>query len=429
MRLASRFGKNNSQTSSKASEAVSTRGSPLQSPRCPKYLTLDLWRGLACLMIVVIHAAHNANEPGDDAGAIGRFILMVIGKMGVGVPMFFVISGYCISATSDSTRRKPSAPVQFFSRRFRRIFPPYWVLALISIILVVFLTALGQGDLVSGAYGLISHPSQVSWSQWLGNLTLTETWRHHLFGDPELKIIGPSWTLCYEEQFYAVCGLLLIVAPRRFFAGSALVTLLTLAIAPLGFLNEGVAIQGFFFDGRWLMFAEGVAVYYILNYQRSRRFGICSFTMLLLALAALRWLVPAVKANDLWRDRVWELVASTAFALSLFILHRWDGRTAHSRVLRPIAICGQMCYSLYLVHWPIAVIMTTFFYRVGVRGVWPTLLIVAPLTIAASITASWIFHLWIERRFLNGPIKASVPDISKSLGRQTPEVRLGIPNP
>ena len=385
----------------------------LIAPSKPRYVSLDLWRGLACLMIVVLHASHNANEVKESAGIVDKVLLAILSKLDIGVPMFFVISGYCIAATSDSTRRKAKAPARFFYRRFRRIFPPYWILALISLVLVVALEALHQGDLVSGDYGYIPSPSKLSWSQWLGNITLTETWRPHLFDDPELKIVGPSWTLCYEEQFYAVCGFILILAPRYFFSGIAIVTFLTLFVAPIAIIQpELLPIQGFFFDGRWLMFAEGVALYYIINYAKSRVPGVAVFVMLLVVTISVRWGIPTLETNPLARNRVWEFLASTAFALGLVLLHPWDMKISGSRLLHPIAICGQMCYSLYLLHWPIAVVMTTAFYRAGIRGLYPTLLIVAPLTITSSIAASWLFHLTVERKFLNTPntpIKTSGP--------------------
>jgi peptidoglycan/LPS O-acetylase OafA/YrhL len=401
----------------------------LDSPRNPKYSTLDSWRGIACLMIVVLHAVHYANESGQAGSKAAKATLMILAKFSVGVPMFFVISGYCIAATSDSTRRRPRAPVQFFSRRFRRIFPPYWALAAICVGVVVALTAVGQADLVSDEYGLIPHPSRLTWSEWLGYVTLSETWRPHLFGDPELKVVGPAWTLCYEDQFYAVCGLVRLVVPRRFFAGVAAVTVLTLAVAPLGLAPGGPAIQGFFFDGRWLMFAEGVAVYYVLNYSRSKARGVAAFVALLLAVSALRWGVPAVSVNDLWRNRTGELVWSMGFALALILLHPWDHLMSRSPLFRPLAVCGRMCYSLYLVHWPVTVVITTYFYRAGVRGVWPTLLIVAPLAIAASIVAAWLFHLAVERRFLNRPVAGPpLPGSEKQRASVVPQyegVRVG----
>lgn len=359
-------------------------------------------------MIVVLHAAHYASEGQAASGPVGRAVLWVMSKLGSSVPIFFVISGYCIAATSDSSRRKPRAPLRFFVRRFRRIFPPYWIFVLITLALVVSLTALGRGDLVSSDYGLIPHPARLSWSQWVGNLTLTETWRPNLFGDAELKIIGPAWTLCYEEQFYAVCALLLLVSPRHFFSGVAAVTLLTLTLVPWSLSPEGQVVRGFFFDGRWLMFAEGVAVYYLLNYSRTRWFGVAFFAVLLVILVALRmW--PLVAANELYRNRVWELIASTAFTIVALLLRPWDERFVQSRLSRPLAVCGRMCYSLYLVHWPITVVIASYFHGAGVRGLWPTLMFVAPLGIVASIVSAWLFHRAVETRFLNSPA-TTVPD-------------------
>lgn len=369
---------------------------------------MDLWRGIACLMIVILHSAHNMGADGVPQG-LAKVIYLAISKFGTGVPMFFVISGYCIAATSDSTRRKPRASAKFFYRRFRRIFPPYWAAALLSVALVLILAVAGQSDLVSTEYGLIPHPARLSLAQWFGNITLTETWRPNLLGAPELKIVGPAWTLCYEEQFYAVCGLLLIVAPKRFFAGAAAITLLTLLVAPFGFLRIGPRIQGFFFDGRWLMFAEGVAVYYAVNLAPSRRSWIVGGAIILALALGLRWGIPAIAANRDWRDRAVELVSSSVFALGILLLYPWDERLLRSPLARPFAVCGQMCYSLYLIHWPISVVVTTAFHRAGVRGPWPTLLIVVPVAVGLSIAASWLFHLFVERRFLNAPVAPISP--------------------
>ena len=53
--------------------------------------------------------------------------------MWAGVPIFFVISGYCISATADSARRKGLPARTYFWRRFRRIFPPYWIFLMAAV--------------------------------------------------------------------------------------------------------------------------------------------------------------------------------------------------------------------------------------------------------------------------------------------------------
>src|SRR5437762_2479236 len=109
--------------------------SQIPKPRAPRYYTLDHWRGLACLMIVLFHASiylvpsHDTSAPQEVVALQSRaatFAVRAINCLGWGVPIFFVISGYCIATTVDSSRRKANPARNFFARRFRRIFPPFW---------------------------------------------------------------------------------------------------------------------------------------------------------------------------------------------------------------------------------------------------------------------------------------------------------------
>ena len=100
--------------------------------------------------------------------------------------------------------------------------------------------------LLTNSIAPIEHPWRFDLPQWIGNATLTESWRYHLpFSDsPRDYIIGQAWTLCYEEQFYIVVGAALIFAARRFFSVAAVVTIgviLLLEVAPLA----GLRFNGF----------------------------------------------------------------------------------------------------------------------------------------------------------------------------------------
>src|SRR5947209_8469455 len=114
----------------------------LPVPRCPRYLSLDIWRGLACLLVLVHHStfykATGANFKGLLATA-SAWLETVAARLWIGVPLFFVISGYCIAATADSSRRRPHAIGNYFIRRFRRIYPPYWILLALTIAVVLLI--------------------------------------------------------------------------------------------------------------------------------------------------------------------------------------------------------------------------------------------------------------------------------------------------
>lgn len=366
----------------------------LPSPRSPRYRSLDFWRGVACLLVVVFHASYDvrvADEPQPF-----RAIFRAVSYLWLGVPMFFVISGYCIAAACDSARRRERAVGHYFFRRFRRIFPPYWIAVALSLLLVTAFALAGRADVFHDGWHDFPRPGEISLTQWIGNLSLTEGWRGHLVADEGKWFLGHAWSLGYEEQFYALCGLVLFTMPRRFFEGLILVTLgavvLRAASSALGFARSGL-----FFDGYWLLFAAGATVYYKVNY--AGRAGQRAVDAALLALfAASAWLLSTTGS-----DFAVSLVVSFAFALLLSLLHSRDEAIHKSPWTRPVTFCGVMCYSLYLVHWPVAKAVSHGLYLAGVRGGALTLLLVIPCSVAASVAAARAFHVHVERRFLNPP--------------------------
>ena len=388
---------------SSAAAPAAPVGAP--APRCPRYLSLDFWRGVACLLIVVFHSTFYtattdllAQVETGSATLADRLIASCT-WFWVGVPIFFVISGYCISATADSTRRK-SAPVRlYFWRRLRRIFPPYWIFLAISVAAVLFVETWIYPGLFVDQLHAFPHPASLSPIQWLGTVSLTELWRHHLFGPPMRLFLQHAWTLCYEEQFYAVVGVILLISPRRYFPLAALVTaaVFALEVVPTGLFPPIKTFRrntvGFFFDGYWLYFAAGIGVYYAINYAtRAGRAALAG-----VMLVGVAW---GLSGN------VESRTVSFAYAALLLFLHRWDAPLAAARWSRPISWCGTMCYSLYLVHLPVCKAVSHALFLAGIDSSLQTLLITIPVCITASIAVAWPFHLWVERRFLNSPTVA-----------------------
>jgi peptidoglycan/LPS O-acetylase OafA/YrhL len=315
----------------------------------------------------------------------------------VGVPIFFVISGYCISATADAERRKRAGTKRYFKRRLRRIFPPYWIA-----LGLLFIFVAGLESLVPGLFSDGGHPVTMPWRMeardWLGNLTLTETWLGPLTGGEEF-FLGPAWTLCYEEQLYAVTGLLQAVCRRRFFSGALAITALTM-FARLAKLT----VPGVFLDGRWFMFAAGIAVYWVTNYPPGTGRRIAAG--LLAAGLIYAVLHPPLPGGAPGHYK--ELLAAFLFAPVILVARRWDVGLATHRLLRPLMFCGTLCYSLYLLHWPIAKAVSHGAVLAGLSGGPWTVLVVIPVCCACSVAAAWWFHRTFERRFLNPPLSQSV---------------------
>src|SRR4026207_1662106 len=134
-----------------------------------RYLTLDHWRGIACLAVLMNHAVWF-----PTGTAVARAVFVAAERLWIGVPIFFVISGYCISAAVDAHRRQTSRPLHhYFTRRLRRVFPPYWV-ALAATGAIGAVVDVGVAGNPLSSTGEFLRPGWYDSRQWLGNVTLTE---------------------------------------------------------------------------------------------------------------------------------------------------------------------------------------------------------------------------------------------------------------
>ncbi|HVW03329.1 MAG TPA: acyltransferase [Planctomycetaceae bacterium] len=370
------------------------------SPVRTRYESLDFWRGLACLCVIVFHSTFYASaaHPFDAADPFA-WLISASERMWIGVPIFFVISGYCITATVDSALRK-GLPVQsYFIRRFRRIYPPYLICFAICIPFVELADRALPGLFTDDNHGFI-RPSWMSLSQWLGNLTMTEEWRHLFLPTESFWLLGQAWTLCYEEQFYAITGLLLWCCPRRFFRGAALVSLFVLLVSP-------VAPHGTFADGYWLQFAAGALVFYYCVHAQPRQKWWLLLPLVCGVIYALSDLNQLLRQIGGPRQSAF---GAYTFALLLIGLRPWDQPLSANIVTQPVSWCGRMCYSLYLVHMPIVKVISHGLWMLGVQSTMATCLITVPLCLLASILVGQLFYLRIERYFLNSREPVAVPN-------------------
>jgi peptidoglycan/LPS O-acetylase OafA/YrhL/glycosyltransferase involved in cell wall biosynthesis len=311
--------------------------------------------------------------------------------MVIGVPMFFVISGYCITAAAHAAQLRSHSFGTFMYRRARRIYPPYFYLILGTCLAVATAWAAGYPRLFTDDSFPIPHPASMTWDQWLGNLTLTETWRAHLFGSSTQFFVGHAWTLCYEEQFYLLTGICLLIFGRRIGMGLLAITIVTFLVIAIK-----LPLNGFFFDGHWFMFAAGCAVYYFAHRgQRALRVG------LILSLA-----IP-IAGTFLLRSYRWSYFSTFAeaplFALILVALWRWDSRVVGSAPGRLLARIGKMSYSLYLVHLPVTKAIGHCISDLGVSEGWPAIALSVSIGTLSSLAVGYAFFRFVELRYVNKP--------------------------
>lgn len=377
------------------------------SPAMPtsRYHALDVWRGLVCLLVVLEHAGVALWCVGGGSGLEGRLQRMIVGslQLNLGTPLFFVMSGYCIGSCIDSARRRGTSPFRFLARRLWRIFPPYWVALAGFVAVVAGLDAAGLGRYHLGGVALeLASPGVLDAWQWVGNVSLTETWRPLLVGHEATVYTRVAWSLCYQEQFYLACFLMLVLFPARFERAMMWATAAIVGFRVFAWDAGALHRIAGTFPMLWHEFAIGLVVYLRLGrpttpgVRRGLEFGLVA----LLGIALGAGLTSTAGA--------------AGFGLLLIAMHRWDGSIRDLRWLEPLRACGRRSYSIYLAHLPTAMILNAWLQARGLDGFWSRALVMIPASVSASVAAGWIFYRVVERHFLDLPTSLRV---STGVGR------------
>jgi len=340
---------------------------------------VDAWRGLAALGVVAYHLGF---EPGSDFD-LGHACVMV----------FFVISGYCIAASTESCKRNKVSPRGYMWRRVRRIYPPYFLAICFFAATRLVKMRMGMGEQLS--------TSLVAWIQ---NFTMTQ-WFSLVFHpaahpfDNSTLFVASFWSLNYEEQFYLVMGLLMFGAIRL---GRNMLPAV-IALMFLGFvwnLTHQLVSHGFFWE-YWVAFGLGALVFYRLCKirERSGRVAIDLAIVVFLVFALWRY-HSSTTFGSRWLYTEW--IATAFFALVLICLRSWDTRFKNSRLGVALGAFGLISYSLYLTHQcnlRASSIVASKLIRWGLPQFFEF-----PIRVVFCCAVGAAFWYFCERPFLNKPL-------------------------
>jgi peptidoglycan/LPS O-acetylase OafA/YrhL len=318
---------------------------------------------------------------------------------GVGVDVFFVLSGFLITTLLVNERERTGrvALGKFWGRRALRLMP-----ALI-VVLVVFNTI-----------GLIFSDGQDS--QWQRGLIATpfillyvSNWLILFSNGPALGVFGPMWSLSVEEQFYLVWPVIVIafvwqkVRSRHLLLFATAVAVLV-AMARFWTFDGATIFRTFGTDFRVDMLLIGCILALILHLghaqllRRLSRFAVWPSAIFLVVVMVS---VPEFGAEGAERaEYIYYTVGlpivgvATAVIIAFCATHQRSGIVAFLS-WPPMVYLGTISYGLYLWHYPITILVNSIF-RLDANVV---LIVVLLLTIA-SATMSWILvERPLSRRF------------------------------
>jgi peptidoglycan/LPS O-acetylase OafA/YrhL len=289
-----------------------------------KLLELDGLRALAVGLVFLLHLTSALRRELPALARESGWLLRLCGSGGVGVALFFAVSGFLVGLPFAQNR--PFERRSYARRRFFRIVPPYWVA----------LGAAFAGQLALG---------WVSTRELLPSLLASIFFVHNALFGAWSRVLPVAWSLEIEVQFYflvPLLGRLYRLAHAEWiltglaFLGAALSALLNPLLSRLH-LDRSLLSDGHFF-----VLGMALAARFVRRGELVRSAPLWDvagagglFAMLLL------WGRPGPAA---------QLVALIGIlALFLSALHGRVGPTL-ARFFAPL---GERCYSLYLLHYPL----------------------------------------------------------------------------
>lgn len=334
---------------------------------------IDGLRAVSILIVVLFHAGF---------GFKGGY---------VGVDVFFVISGYLITAMLlREMKRGRICLVDFWERRIRRIFPALFV---------TVASTLAAGCLLMLPESLLElAKSSIAQSLMGANMHFWATSGYFASASEENPLLH-MWSLAVEEQFYLLLPLILLLIAKvsSLQHGQRRTTIIT--FLSLFFLSLGAGIYTTFTSPDFAFFWLPPRAWELLLGS-------------LLAARPPHWhILPSSWRGAVgWLGLTAILVASLAFesdtpfpgfavllptlGAALFLLSNETGLNGAGRLLstRPAMFLGRISYSLYLWHWPLLAYAAYLTVDHNQPATWPLRIGL----VVASVILAWLSWRWVE---------------------------------
>lgn len=353
---------------------------------------LDGLRGLAALWVLLGHAS-----------LLSGFRIPLIHSPDLAVDLFMMLSGFLMAYHYIERRARepweaPRSWMTFWTRRFFRIAPLYYLLLVAALLAG---PALGMarniiGEVVPGTGTVDARYFDQSWQNLLMHVSF-------VFGfSPayHFRTALPDWSIGLEMAFYAAFPFLMLLVARFGFMATAIGGALLCHLLSIAFPGYFQSFQEPAMLALKLpIFLAGMLVAASLTATRWRRLS-------LLALAAVICLTPVVGAPAFGIAPVIRLLCLGALAI-LADCHRLPRRGGMHRVApalssllggRIATFLGDSSYGVYLLHLLVMLpvmqgVITLLHPTSHAMFFAATVIITLPLVYAIG----WLLHLTVER--------------------------------
>jgi exopolysaccharide production protein ExoZ len=331
--------------------------------------SIQVLRWIAATAVTVGHSFQEIDKVNERHGPVSHAYLPV--ELGIGVDIFFIISGFLMLYVSRNDFGRPLAPIAFLRRRFIRIVPMYWLATVAATIAIALVPGILRHTLMNPNHLIMSF-LMIAWPNPSGEV---------------FPLFALGWTLNLEMYFYVVFAIGLLASRRVGITAIVAYFVLTTLAAAI-YRPHGSAVA-FYFQPIVCEFVVGLlfGLLYTQNFKLPRTAAIATGIAALLLHLALR--------NSVHPTRLIEngIPAAALFVAVVFA----SPAPRDGRILRMAVVLGDASYALYLTH-PFAINANVeTLTRLGISSV-PVLVISS--TLVATIGALVAFR-FIEQPVVN----------------------------
>jgi peptidoglycan/LPS O-acetylase OafA/YrhL len=293
--------------------------------------SLDGLRAVSILMVVTSHALLTCDL--QNAALLPAWVEWLFNG-DLGVRIFFVISGFIITLLllKEEVIADEISLTEFYKRRAIRILPPYF-----SMVLAVF----ALNNILE--LGLTRN-------EFIAAITFTTGWWQH-----QTWMLGHSWSLSVEEQFYLLWPLTLLLVRKK--TARYRLVIAALIIFPLmrvGVYQSALADHRFFIiitQGDSILCGCGLAMLLFHEGERVKRWMTLNVAIGQLICLTLIFVVTGLQSNATlgiltvpFANTIFSL--AIAWLIGTAILNR--GVVYNTLNSRPFVFVGTVSYSWYL---------------------------------------------------------------------------------
>jgi peptidoglycan/LPS O-acetylase OafA/YrhL len=347
--------------------------------------SLDAFRVIAITCVMFAHGS----LLGIDAFPPLRYVTIIFGV--IGVELFFVLSGFLIGRQLLNVGEGTQSIKNFWARRWFRTLPNYYLFLLVNLALYTFIFKRPAGDLSLLVFS------------------------HNLFAPFADAFFAESWSLAVEEWFYLLAPLLVflsaaVLAKQRKYG--ALVAMLAIVAACTVARFWVAQITSASIDSalrkivllRLDALAFGVILAWLERYQitalaKLARWGWLGALLMLLAIGYLAAMSESLAffATPAGHHKFFAPLIFTLLPLACALLLA-GAQATPMRALTWITNQSKWSYSMYLLHFPLLLLILHFFG--GQKN--PALIVFAFFAwYVATVFGAAAIYQWFEKPIMD----------------------------